>query len=108
MKTLPLDQILKGNCLAQLEKLPADSIDLIFADPPYNLQLNGDLRRPNNTLVKGVDDAWDRFDDFAAYDDFSHAWLVACKRVLKPTGTLWVIGSYHNIYRVVTGRQDLG
>lgn len=108
MKTLPLDQILKGDCLAQLEKLPADSIDLIFADPPYNLQLNGDLRRPNNTLVQGVDDAWDRFDDFAAYDGFTHAWLEACKRVLKPTGTLWVIGSYHNIYRVGTVLQDLG
>ncbi|MDX1435443.1 MAG: DNA methyltransferase [Anaerolineales bacterium] len=108
MKNLPLDQILKGDCLARLAELPPESVDLIFADPPYNLQLKGDLRRPNNTRVNGVNDAWDRFDSFAAYDDFTRAWLETCKRVLKPNGTLWVIGSYHNIYRVGAVLQDLG
>jgi modification methylase len=108
MEKLPLDQILQGDCLDQLPSLPPESVDLIFADPPYNLQLNGDLWRPNNTLVQGVDDAWDRFDNFRAYDEFTRAWLTACRRVLKPHGTLWVIGSYHNIYRVGAVLQDLG
>ena len=102
------DTILQGDCVAALEKLPVGSVDLVFADPPYNLQLAGDLHRPDQSKVDAVDDDWDRFDTFAAYDDFTRAWLMACKRVLKPTGTLWVIGSYHNIFRVGTALQDLG
>lgn len=103
--TLPLNQILVGDCVEHLNKLPAESIDLIFADPPYNLQLQNELRRPNNTRVRGVQEAWDRFDDFAAYDEFTRAWLEACRRVLKPNATIWVIGSYHNIHR---GRHPAG
>ncbi|NND49731.1 MAG: site-specific DNA-methyltransferase, partial [Rhizobiales bacterium] len=85
-----------------------DSVDLVFADPPYNLQLSGELKRPNNTRVDGVDDAWDQFADFADYDAFTRSWLEACRRVLKPEGSLWLIGSYHNIFRVGTILQDLG
>jgi modification methylase len=88
--------------------LPAESVDLVFADPPYNLQLQGDLKRPDDSRVDAVDDAWDKFSSFAAYDDFTRAWLVACRRVMKPSATLWVIGSYHNIFRVGTTLQDLG
>lgn len=102
------NSIIKGDCVAALEKLPDHCIDVIFADPPYNLQLQGDLRRPNSSLVSGVDDFWDKFDSFAAYDAFCRAWLLACRRVLKPNGTIWVIGSYHNIFRVGTLLQDLG
>lgn len=104
---LPLNSILVGDCIDQLAKLPSESVDLIFADPPYNLQLQGELRRPNNTKVRGVQEAWDHFDDFAAYDEFTRGWLQACRRVLKPSGTLWVIGSYHNIHRVGAILQDL-
>src|SRR3990172_2958215 len=104
---LPLNQILHGDCIPLLATLPAASINLIFADPPYNLQLQNELRRPNNTRVRGVQEAWDRFDDFAAYDEFTRAWLSACRRVLKPNGTIWVIGSYHNIHRVGAILQDL-
>lgn len=104
---LPLNQILQGDCIELLAGLPADSLDLIFADPPYNLQLQGELRRPNNTRVRGVQESWDHFADFAAYDKFTRAWLAACRRVLKPNGTLWVIGSYHNIHRVGAILQDL-
>ena len=103
-----LDTILKGDCIAELEKLPAGSVDLIFADPPYNLQLEGALTRPDQSEVDAVDDDWDKFAAFAAYDDFTRAWLLACRRVLKPNGALWVIGSYHNIFRVGTILQDLG
>jgi len=92
----------------EIAKLPAGSVDLIFADPPYNLQLQGDLKRPDDSTVDAVDDHWDQFASFAAYDQFTRAWLAACKRVLKPAGTLWVIGSYHNIFRVGTILQDLG
>ncbi|GLK67768.1 site-specific DNA-methyltransferase [Hansschlegelia plantiphila] len=106
--SLPLDTILLGDCIAELEKLPAASVDLVFADPPYNLQLQGDLRRPDQSLVDAVDDAWDQFESFQAYDAFTRAWLLAVRRVLKPTGTLWVIGSYHNIFRVGASLQDLG
>jgi len=102
-----LDQVLLGDCIELLATFPADSVDLIFADPPYNLQLQGELRRPNNTRVRGVQEAWDHFDDFDQYDQFTHAWLAACRRVLKPSGTLWVIGSYHNIHRVGVILQDL-
>src|SRR5512140_1365694 len=105
---LPLDTVLEGDCTEVLNRLPAESIDLIFADPPYNLQLRQELWRPNQTLVDAVDDDWDQFDDCADYDAFTRAWLSACRRVLKPTGTLWVIGTYHNIFRVGTVLQDLG
>lgn len=104
---LPLDQVLVGDCRQVLAELPENSIDLIFADPPYNLQLEGELWRPNLTRVDAVDDEWDQFDSFAQYDSFTRDWLAACRRVLKPTGTLWVIGSYHNIYRVGKILQDL-
>src|SRR6516165_3024543 len=100
--------IMLGDCIAELDKLPAASIDVVFADPPYNLQLQGDLRRPDDSLVDAVNDDWDRFSSFAAYDEFTRAWLLACRRVMKPAATLWVIGSYHNIFRVGTVLQDLG
>ena len=87
---------------------PEHSVDLVFADPPYNLQLASDLMRPNNTRVDGVDDAWDKFSSFAEYDRFSHAWLSECRRILKPDGAIWVIGSYHNIFRLGSTLQDLG
>jgi modification methylase len=106
--SLPLDQVLIGDCRQVLQELPEDSIDLVFADPPYNLQLEGELWRPNQTRVDAVDDDWDQFDSFNQYDQFTREWLSACQRVLKPTGTLWVIGSYHNIYRVGKILQDLG
>lgn len=102
------NSILVGDCIELMNGLPEGSIDMVFADPPYNLQLGGDLHRPNNTKVDGVDDDWDRFDGFAAYDTFSREWLTAARRILKPNGTLWVIGSYHNIYRVGTVLQDIG
>ena len=101
-------RILVGDCVAEMAKLPAASVDLIFADPPYNLQLQGELKRPDDTYVDAVDDAWDQFASFSAYDGFTRAWLVACRRVMKPSATLWVIGSYHNIFRVGTLLQDLG
>lgn len=105
---LPLDQVIQGNCLDVLPGLPEASVDMVFADPPYNLQLQHELRRPNNSLVDAVDDDWDHFESFAEYDRFTEDWLTACRRVLKPTGTLWVIGSYHNIFRVGKILQDLG
>lgn len=103
-----LNHIYQGDCREILNQLPEKSVDLIFADPPYNLQLQNTLLRPNLTEVDAVDDAWDQFDDFATYDQFTRDWLSACRRVLKDTGTLWVIGSYHNIYRVGAILQDLG
>jgi len=106
--TLPLDRILLGDCIACMDRLPEKSVDLIFADPPYNLQLSETLLRPNHTVVDGVSDDWDRFDSFEAYDRFTRAWLTAARRLLKDSGTLWVIGSYHNIFRVGTALQDLG
>lgn len=108
MAELPLDTILSGDCVEVMNALPEKSVDLIFADPPYNLQLRGELWRPNMTRVNPVDDDWDQFDGFAAYDAFTQEWLAACRRVLKDTGTLWVIGSYHNIHRVGAIVQDLG
>src|SRR3954468_2042387 len=104
----PLNQILQGDSLELLALLPPQSVDLVFADPPYNLQLQHDLWRPNMTRVDAVDDHWDQFDDFAAYDHFTEAWLTSCRRVLKDTGTIWTIGSYHNIYRVGKIMMDLG
>jgi modification methylase len=100
--------ILVGDCLTELQKLPAGTVDLVFADPPYNLQLSGDLRRPDQSKVDAVDDAWDKFASFGDYDRFTRAWLAQCRRVLKPHGALWVIGSYHNIFRVGATLQDLG
>jgi site-specific DNA-methyltransferase (adenine-specific) len=105
---VPLDQILVGDCLDILSGMQAESVDLVFADPPYNLQLKQELWRPNNTRVDAVDDAWDQFPDFKTYDQFTRDWLDACRRVLKPSGTLWVIGTYHNIFRVGVVLQDLG
>jgi len=107
-KSAPENTILIGDCLEELRKIPDASVDLVFADPPYNLQLDSELLRPNNTRVDGVDDEWDKFDSFAAYDRFCHAWLAECHRVLKPTGAIWVIGSYHNIFRLGTALQDKG
>ncbi len=101
-------RIFVGDCVAEMTKLPAASVDLVFADPPYNLQLQGDLKRPDDSRVDAVDDDWDKFSSFSAYDDFTRAWLMACRRVMKPSATLWVIGSYHNIFRVGTLLQDTG
>src|SRR5205809_5071051 len=102
------NRVLVGDCIAEMAKLPAESVDLIFADPPYNLQLQGDLKRPDDSKVDAVDDDWGKFSSFAAYDDFTRAWLLACRRVMKTAATLWVIGSYHNIFRVGAILQDLG
>jgi len=103
-----LDEVIVGDCIPILNGLAAGSIDMVFADPPYNLQLENELLRPNNSVVDGVDEAWDRFDGFADYDRFTEAWLTAARRALKDDGSLWVIGSYHNIYRVGALLQDLG
>jgi len=107
-ESTPSSRVLVGDCVAELAKLPRASIDLVFADPPYNLQLAGDLRRPDDSRVDAVDDDWDKFSSFAAYDDFTRAWLTSCRHVMKPHATLWVIGSYHNIFRVGAILQDLG
>jgi modification methylase len=104
----PVGQILAGDCVERMNALPEGCVDMIFADPPYNLQLRGELHRPDNSRVDAVDDAWDRFDGFAAYDRFTRDWLAAARRVLKPGGTLWVIGAYHNIFRVGSALQDQG
>ncbi|WP_298302008.1 site-specific DNA-methyltransferase [uncultured Erythrobacter sp.] len=105
---LPLGQILDGDCIEAMRSLPDNSIDLVFADPPYNLQLGGDLNRPDGSEVDAVTDHWDQFDSFRSYDEFTKAWLIEAKRILKPDGALWVIGSYHNIYRVGAILQDIG
>jgi modification methylase len=105
---LPVNLVLIGDCLQELAKLPEQSVDLVFADPPYNLQLERDLLRPNNTKVDGVDDDWDKFQSFADYDRFSRAWLAECRRILKPDGAIWLIGSYHNVFRLGVALQDLG
>lgn len=108
MSELKTDVILRGDCIEVLKGLPDKSVDMVFADPPYNLQLGGDLLRPDNSKVDAVDDDWDKFDSFAAYDAFTRAWLGECRRVLKDEGSLWVIGSYHNIFRLGSAMQDLG
>src|SRR6266511_3358016 len=108
LRSVETNRILVGDCIAEMAKLPAESVDLVFADPPYNLQLQGDLKRPDDSRVDAVDDAWDKFSSFSAYDDFTRAWLMACRRVMKREATLWVIGSYHNIFRVGAILQDLG
>lgn len=100
--------LIEGDCIDIMNRLPAASVDLVFADPPYNLQLGGGLTRPDQSRVDGVDDHWDRFDSFDAYDLFTHQWLEAARRVLKPDGAIWVIGSYHNIFRVGAVLQDAG
>src|ERR1700674_2498367 len=107
-ESVPSPRIVVGDCVAEMAKRRAASVDLVFADPPYNLQLQGDLKRPDDSRVDAVDDDWDKFSSFAAYDDFTRAWLLACRRVMKPNATLWVIGSYHNIFRVGAILQDLG
>lgn len=108
MRTPHTDRIIHADCLEALKQLPDGCADIVFADPPYNLQLGGELLRPDHSRVDGVEDAWDRFDDFASYDRFTKAWLTEARRCLSDTGTLWVIGSYHNIFRVGTTLQDLG
>lgn len=107
-KSLPVNTILSGDCIDVMNGLPAESVDLIFADPPYNLQLKSDLHRPDNSKVDAVNDEWDQFDSFAAYDRFTHDWLKAARRILKPNGAIWVIGSYHNIFRVGALLQNAG
>ena len=107
-KELKLNQILEGDSVEMMRTIPNNSIDVIFADPPYNLQLSGNLLRPNNTKVDAVNEDWDQFESFAQYDKFTRSWLNEARRVLKETGTLWVIGSYHNIFRVGTSLQDMG
>ena len=106
--SLELNQIIQGDCIEVMKSMPTGSVDLIFADPPYNLQLQHELHRPNMTKVDGVTDHWDQFESYRAYDEFTRAWLSACKGLLKPDGSIWVIGSYHNIFRVGAIMQDLG
>ena len=101
------NKIIHSDCITALRGLADHSVDLVFADPPYNLQLSGDLSRPDQTHVDAVKDAWDQFDSFAAYDEFTKLWLTEARRVLKPDGAIWVIGSYHNIFRVGAILQDL-
>ena len=106
--SIKTDVVLRGDCIEVLKGLPDASVDMVFADPPYNLQLGGDLLRPDNSKVDAVDDDWDQFESFAAYDAFTRAWLTECRRVLKPEGSIWVIGSYHNVFRLGAAIQDLG
>jgi DNA modification methylase len=106
--SLAINFIHQGDCIALLKQIPDNSVDLIFADPPYNLQLKSDLLRSDNSKVETVNDAWDKFENMNSYDDFTETWLSECKRVLKDTGCIWVIGTYHNIFRVGTKLQDLG
>ena len=101
-------RVITGDCVAEMAKLPAECVDLVFADPPYNLQLQSDLKRPDDSKVDAVDDDWDKFSSFKVYDEFTRDWLAACRRVMKPSATLWVIGSYHNIFRVGSTLQDMG
>ena len=105
---LPLNQILAGDSIEMMNSLPEESVDLVFADPPYNLQLKGDLHRPDNSKVDAVDDHWDQFDSFRRYDEFTQAWLAAARRILKPNGAIWVIGSYHNVFRMGAELQNQG
>lgn len=108
MTVIPFDKVIPGDCLEILPQLPEKSVDLVFADPPYNMQLSQELWRPNRTRVAAVDDSWDKFQNFEVYDRFTRLWLTAVRRVLKDNGTLWVIGTYHNIFRVGAILQDLG
>ena len=106
--TLPLNTVLAGDCIEVMASLPEASVNLIFADPPYNLQLKGELHRPDNSRVDAVDDAWDQFDSFGKYDRFTRAWLAEARRLLKPDGAIWVIGSYHNVFRLGAELQNQG
>ena len=108
MDDLPINEIIAGDCVSVMNSLPQDSVDLVFADPPYNLQLKGDLHRPDSSKVDAVNNDWDKFSSFDIYDDFTSAWLKAARRILKPNGAIWVIGSYHNIFRVGAKLQDHG
>jgi modification methylase len=103
-----LDRVIEGECVEAMRALPAGSVDLVFADPPYNLQLRGELHRPDNSRVDAVDDDWDRFGSLEDYDRFTRAWLAEARRLLRPDGAIWVIGSYHNIFRLGTALQDQG
>src|SRR5471030_459903 len=108
MTSLKLDQVIEGDCVERMLALPAGCADLVFADPPYNMQLRGELHRPDQSKVDAVDDHWDQFGSFAAYDKFTRDWLGAARHVLSDNGAIWVIGSYHNIFRVGAILQDLG
>ncbi len=108
VREIPLDQVLRGDSIDVMRMLPSGAAHCIFADPPYNLQLSGELRRPDDSLVDGVDEDWDRFTDFASYDRFTREWLGECRRLLRKDGTIWVIGAYHNIFRIGNILQDLG
>lgn len=108
MDTKYLNTIIQGDCIEKLRELPDNSVDLVFADPPYNLQLQGELYRPDQTKVSAVNDEWDKFSSFDVYDEFTYDWLKECQRILKKDGSIWVIGSYHNIFRVGKIMQDLG
>ena len=108
VRELPLNQVLLGDCITLMRMLPPASVHCVFADPPYNLQLRGELRRPDDSLVDAVDEEWDRFTDFATYDAFTREWLAECRRLLRKDGTLWVIGAYHNIFRIGAILQDMG
>ena len=108
MKSEFKNKIINGDSLEELKKIPSETFDLIFADPPYNLQLKNELVRPDRSKVSAVNDKWDQFESFKKYDEFTISWLKECKRILKKNGALWVIGSYHNIFRVGAKIQDLG
>ena len=105
---LKINRLILGDCIKEMKNIADNSVDMIFADPPYNLQLGEGLTRPNNTIVNGVNNNWDKFDTFQSYDDFTDKWMTQTRRILKPTGSFWVIGSYHNIFRVGAKVQDLG
>ncbi len=102
------NRVLVGDCIEIMSKLPSESVDLIFADPPYNLQLNGELQRPDESNVDGVKESWDKFDTFFEYDKYTNCWMQAARRILKPNGTIWVMGTYHNIFRLGYLMQNLG
>ncbi|MDR1476660.1 MAG: site-specific DNA-methyltransferase [Rickettsiales bacterium] len=108
MAGLDLNKVILGDCTREMKRLPSDSVDMVFADPPYNLQLNNPLVRPDNSSVDPVDDYWDKFESMSAYDDFTAKWMSEARRLLKPDGTIWVMGSYHNIFRIGTILQNLG
>ena len=107
-EALQLNTIMETDCIEAMNSLPANSIDLIFADPPYNLQLRGDLHRPDSSKVDAVDNDWDKFSSFSIYDTFTKNWLSAARRTLKPNGAIWVVGSYHNIFRAGSEIQNQG
>ena len=103
-----INKVLEGDNVSIMKEMPTETIDLVFADPPYNLQLSKSLSRPDHSIVKGVEENWDKFETFKDYDDFTLSWLKECRRLLKPYGSIWVIGSYHNIFRLGYILQNLG